>query len=181
MFMGVVVVGLGVLLLWGVGVLLLGWGVAVGLVGSLLVVGVVLGIGLWLLLLLPTCVSFTLLVSVHAENTYLRLVLVLVPIVMLAGMMMAVVRLLPWRPWLRWWIEIPLVLWLWRTSWRRLLLCLALAVVGVVWRWWAMVALRVRRKVLRSGVVVVCCHVGECVIVVVVVVISEKKCKAAKI
>lgn len=54
MFMGAVVMGLGVLLLlWGVGVLLLGWGVAVGLVGgSLLGVGVVLGVGLWLLLLL---------------------------------------------------------------------------------------------------------------------------------
>lgn len=81
-------------------------------------------------------------------------------IVMLAWMMMAVVRLLPWRPglWWYWWIVIPLALWLGRRSRRRLL---SLPVVGIVWRWWGLVALRVGWEVLRSGVVVVCCHVGD--------------------
>lgn len=86
-------------------------------------------------------------------------------IVMLAWVIMAIVRLLPWRPGLRWWIDIPLALWPRRRSYRELL---SLPVVCTVRRWWGVVRLRVGREVLRSGVVVVGCHVGDCVVVVVV-------------
>ena len=102
--------------------------------------------------------------------TYLRLVL-LVAVIVLAGVMMAIVCLLPRRAWLRWWIEIPLILGLRRALWRGLRLGLALAVVGVVGRWWTVVGLRVRGEILASGVIVVCCHVEECVVVVLEVVV----------
>lgn len=93
-------------------------------------------------------------------------------IVMLAWLIMAIVRLLPWRPGLRWRIDIPLALWLRRRSYRELL---SLPVVGTVWRWWGVVRLGVGREVLRSGVVVVGCHVGDFVVVVVVVKILTRQ------
>lgn len=91
-----------------------------------------------------------------SAKTNLRWVLMRAAIVMLAWVMMAIVRLLPWRSGLRWWIIISLALWLWRHSGRRLL---SLRVVGIVWRRWGVVALRVRREVLRSCVVIVGSHV----------------------